>query len=763
MNSILQVKLNYINEQNNQRPTGKNLRAHSEVASEKIDDLIASLRSVLRYYHAAPRLVSNILIDVNYNDIIAKSRRIQEVLKPSGKSTNDMVVGARFSDAPLGQENHIITYYVDEDTINQTINDLLVAKSFITNELDGKATNENFAESKKENKKESKKENKKLRYDRYGLSKSRMRGIIIDCSVIDSFSVPSITTVPERDSFLVTFYRTELTISLLFEKLGIEEQFYPYTFYGNDTISVTRELYEILNDRVPYMISMVSADLSKIRLDEIANDQPREYFEIPDPGNEPVIGVIDTFFDSSVYFHNWVESIDYLDDIEKHQLQNADRDHGTQVTSIIVDGPRLNPWLDDGCGRFRVRHFGVCSNRIQTARLVRKIKEIVTRNPDIHVWNLSLGSEDEVSKNFISYDAAALDELQSQYNVIFVISGTNDNRTEQPDILKVGSPADSLNSIVVNSVRRDGRPASYSRKGNILCFFNKPDVSYYGGDYDERIIAYSPTGKEEVYGTSFSAPWISRKLCYLIDVMGIPREIAKALLIDAAAGWEYKQSTFQLKDVIGYGIVPIDIQKVLSTDNDEIKFVVYGTSESYKTANYSIPVPRDEDNKYPYVARATLCYFPECSRLQGVDYTNRELSLIFGRVKNDGSIEDINDNVQEDSGAHVDERKSRTEFRKWENTKFISAVLKDTLKPKKSYGERLWGITVTSKERLSTRMKKHLNFGAVITLKELHGINRIDEFVKACILRGFIVNRLDVQNRIEIYHATQEEIIFDRE
>lgn len=751
MNSILQVKLNFSNEQNTQRPNGKNLRTHAEVSSDKIDDLIASLRSVLRYYRSTTRLVNGILIDVNYNDIIAKSRRIQEILKPYGRSTNDMVVGARFSDAPSGQENHIITYYVDENTILQTINDLIVAKQFLNTELNGKATFENFSEKAK-----------KFQYDRYTLSKTRLRGIIVDCSVIDSFSVPAVADVPERERFLVTFYKTELPLSSLLEKIGIEEHFYQYSFYGNDTISVTRDLYNLLNDKVPYMISMISPDFSKVTLEEIKKDKPTITKTIPDPQNEPIIGVIDTFFDESVYFSKWVENTDYLDDIEQHQLKDASREHGTEVTSIIVDGPRLNPWLDDGCGRFRVRHFGVCSERIQTARLIRKIRAIVQSNQDIHVWNLSLGTEDEVSKNFISYDAAALDEIQSQYNVVFVVSGTNDYRAERPDVLKVGSPADSLNSIVVNSVRRDGRLASYTRKGNVLCFFNKPDVSYYGGDYDERITAYSPAGEEDVFGTSFAAPWISRKLCYLIDVMGLQREVAKALLIDAAAGWEYKQSTYRMKDIMGYGIVPIDIRKVLSTDNDEIKFVIYGTSVSYKTANYSIPVPRDEDNKYPYIARATLCYFPECSRAQGVDYTNRELSLAFGRVANDkGEIKDINDNVQDEEGTHVDERKSRQEFRKWENTKFISTILKDKLRPKKSYGERLWGVTITSKERLSTRMGRHMNFGAVITLKELNGVNRIDQFIKACTLRGFIVNRLDVENRIEVYNATQEDIIFD--
>ena len=752
MNPILEVKLKFLDEKNNQHAAGKNLRAHAEVSSEKIERLIISLKSVLRYYNDMPKLVKDILIDVNYNDIIAKSRRIEEVLKPSGtgKTTNDIVVGAKFSDAPEGQENHIITYYADEKTINRTINDLAIVKQFIANELDGKATCENFADNKQGG--------KKLRYDKYALSKSRLRGIVVDCSVIDSFSVPSITTIPDKDSFLVTFYKTELPLSQLLEMLKIGNL---YSFYGNDTISVTRELYNVLNEKVPYMISMISADFSNVKLNEIIKERKENNIKIPDPDNEPVIGVIDTLFDDSVYFSKWVENINYLDEFEKYSIHDEDMEHGTQVTSIVVDGPRLNPWLDDGCGRFRVRHFGVCSNRIGIPRLVRKVREIVSQNQDIHVWNLSLGTEDEVSRNFISYDAAALDELQSQYNVIFVVSGTNDNRVEHPDVLKVGSPADSLNSVVVNSVRRDGQPASYSRRGNVLCFFNKPDVSYYGGDYNDRIVAYSPNGEEHVCGTSFAAPWISRKLCYLIDVMGIPREIAKALLIDSAAGWEYKQFTYRNKDIIGYGIVPIDIHKILSTDDDEIRFFVYGASKSYKTANYSIPVPLDENKKYPYIARATLCYFPECSRNQGVDYTNRELSLSFGRVENDGSIEDIKGNVQDERGTHINERKSRSEFRKWENTKFISTILKNGLKPRKSYNSQLWGIAIASKERLSDKMKKPLNFGAVITLKEFNGVNRIDDFIKACNLRGFIVNKLDVQNRIDIYNATQEEVVFD--
>ena len=749
MNKILQVKMGFINEKNTQRPNARNLRAHDETTEVKIENLCNDLRTILRFYKNSPRFIDKILIDVNYNDIIAKSNRIQDLLRPSGMKTNDAVVGARFSDESKGQENHIITYYVDQRTIEKTIDDLQKVKLFLLDQLNGKATANNFNEPEH-----------KLKYEGYELSKSKIRNVIVDCSVVDSFSIPHVSTVRDKESFLVTFYKTELSVARLLEKLKIDDAKYQYYFYGDDTISVTKELFDILESNVPYLISMVSVDFSKLTLEDINGKGKMEHLDIPEPFNEPTIGVIDTLFDENVYFSKWVDNIDYLDDIESIVDKNKDRSHGTAVSSLIVDGPSLNPWLDDNCGRFKVRHFGVCAERISTVKLVKKIQEIISNNSDIHVWNLSLGTDDEVSKNFISYDAAVLDELQAHKNVIFVISGTNDNRNDKSGFLRVGSPADSLNSIVVNSARRDGAPASYSRKGNVLSFFNKPDISYYGGDYDERIKVYTSKGIMDEYGTSFAAPWISRKLCYLIDVMGLPKEIAKALIIDSAAGWEYKLGAYKNKDILGYGIVPIDIKKVLTSESREIRFIVFGNCQSYKTANYTIPVPRDDENKYPYIARATMCYFPECSRTQGVDYTNRELSLKFGRVKPNGQIDDINENIQDEEGVYANERLSRKEFRKWENTKFISKVLKAN-RSIKAYGERLWGMSVISKERLASKMDKDLNFGIVITLREINGINRIDDFIKACTLRGWIVSEIDVQNQIDIYNTNQEEVIFD--
>ena len=131
MNKILQVKMRFSNENNTQRPQARNLKTHAETTTEKIQTLCDNLRSILRFYANSQKFLKNILIDANYNDIIAKSNRIQELLKPVGKKTNDMVVGARFSDAPEGQENHIITYYVEKKTVEDTIEKLESVKDFL--------------------------------------------------------------------------------------------------------------------------------------------------------------------------------------------------------------------------------------------------------------------------------------------------------------------------------------------------------------------------------------------------------------------------------------------------------------------------------------------------------------------------------------------------------------------------------------------------------------------------------------------------------
>lgn len=64
-----------------------------------------------------------------------------------------------------------------------------------------------------------------------------------------------------------------------------------------------------------------------------------------------------------------------------------------------------------------------------TVLFVFCINEIILSNKDIKVWNLSLCSKLGINPNFISPEAAILDKIQYENDVIFVIAGTNKDST----------------------------------------------------------------------------------------------------------------------------------------------------------------------------------------------------------------------------------------------------------------------------------------------------------------------------------------------
>lgn len=51
-----------------------------------------------------------------------------------------------------------------------------------------------------------------------------------------------------------------------------------------------------------------------------------------------------------------------------------------------------------------------------------------------------------------------------------------------------------------------------------------------------------------------------------------------------------------------------------------------------------------------------------------------------------------------------------------------------------------------------------INFGVVVTLKEINGVNRIEEFIQRCSFKGWLVNKIDIDNRIDVYQKANEEI-----
>ncbi len=738
MNDILQLKGQFQQKVSSSRPGPSNLPKKASVDVTHLEKIRKDMTEVLEYWQQDTILI-DALVSVRYMKIAAKSNRIKGLLKGGGKIPNDYIVGAKFTGTEKKQ--HLITYCVSIEVLKKSVVNLNKCIDILHNDFNGKITCDDIEEI-----------NNKIRiFDTSAIAKSNFVNIIVDSYYIDKVLIEESSEEVEGES-IITIYKTSLDTKKIMEKIGIGSLI--GKMIDDTTMLLFPDQLAILKRKAPYLIAMAVSDLSSLTRDDF-EFQSESTITIPQPENEPVIGVIDTLFDKNVYFNDWVEFHSTVD----KQLELSDKDffHGTAVSSIIVDGASINPELDDGCGRFRVRHFGVAtSGKFSSFTIVKAIRDIIEMNKDIKVWNLSLGFIMEIHDNFISPEAAELDRIQNINDVIFVIAGTNKPNSEK-NRLKIGAPADSINALVVNSVNLLGRPATYSREGLVLSFFNKPDVSYYGGDGPQKIRVCTSTGEAYVAGTSFAAPWISRKMAYLIHIIGLSREAAKALIIDSAVGWK---KTEDPSNLVGYGVVPKRIEDIVQSPNDEIRFILSGVSEKYDTYNFNIPVPIYKE-KHPFVAKATLCYFPKCSRTQGVDYTNTEMDLHFGRIKDSG-IKSIDGNKQSVEGGHyLFEEDARKYFRKWDNVKHINEELKNRTRGKKAYNNGLWGISIKTKERLTKRDGEGLKFSVVVTLKEINGVNRIEDFIHQCSFRGWLVNRINVDNYIEIYNKAEEEITFD--
>lgn len=744
MNNVLELKgKRFVQASKPRGSGGAAMSSKKTVSSDHLTTLKTQLITIKEFWSLEKRPFTGVLVSVHYNKVVAKSNRIAGLFK--GNDSNFAIVGAKFNQ---DKSKHIITYFLDVRDLDKSIELLEAAKNIINSYFSNGIYKSIFDDNNVIS---------KIPFKNLSMVKTTFKQVVADVSYIDDFKVELPT--PQLKQSIITLYNIGIDTKILLKDVGID--ILTSRILDDQTIFLDENQMKSLFDKVPYLVSMATVDLSALSPDDFIQEYEKNLINIPSPTIEPTIGVIDTLFDTSVYFNEWVE---YHEMVDKNIPRSSqDYRHGTAVSSIIVDGNRLNPWLNDGCGRFRVRHFGVAAgSEFSSFTIVKQIKSIVANNTDIKVWNISLGSNQEINDNFISAEAAALDQIQCEKNVIFVVAGTNKPNDK---VIKIGSPADSINSMVVNAVTKSGLSTKYARKGLALSFFAKPDVSYYGGSKEQYIQVCEPLGSANVAGTSFAAPWISRKLSYLIDVLGLGREVAKAVIIDSARGWS-EQPTPEEVALYGHGVVPIKIEDIIQTKEDEIKFLVSDISEKWNTYNYHFPVPL-KDNKYPYIARATMCYFPVCDRSQGVDYTCTELNIHFGRIQNNGKINDIKGDKQNQSEdlnsekIYLLEGEARARFRKWDNVKYIVEKSDKKMIPKDSYNNKNWGMEIKTNNRLDPKDGVGIRFGVVITLKEMNGVNRIDDFIKSCTLNGWLVNAIDIRNRLDIHKKVNEDIEFN--
>lgn len=578
-------------------PTDRNVSFYGGRQSYDVEDLnktINEFEHVREYYKDKDILNNYVVFTIRCYKIMAKSNRISWLMSFDGRASNEWVVGSSF----YGDSNQFqqIAYSISKEHLDMLISRLKELKDILVNYYGGSINKQQLADiSDTPGSIESIFSGtiKKTNFVSTCQQLTYIRDVLVDLSfdhaeentIVNMIKVPSISS---RE---------------ILSRLGIRP--IP-SGLPDDIYLLTKEDANKLGDAVPYLIVNQTVDFSSFDFGEIRDSAFKDEPIIDAPHNEPIIGVIDGLFAKdhsdlfrNPYFSEWVENHEMLENPET-SLDVLDYSHGTEVDSLLIDLPRLNPDLDDGCGHFRIRHFGIATRRgVSVAYMIRTIRKIVEdpKNSDIKVWNVCLGSSAlEVSKSYISLEGALLDELQSNNpNIVFVVSGTNKRRdSDYPK--RIGAPADSINSIVVNSCNFDDEPASYSRCGPALSFFIKPDVSTYGGDNGQELFVWSPWGKWKNAGTSFAAPLISRKMAFLMGVMNLDRNIAKALLIDSVLKWG--DGFLKNSNYLGRGIVKPSIKEIVKGEDDEIKFFVQGRSREYMTYTYSLPVPICDDNKY---------------------------------------------------------------------------------------------------------------------------------------------------------------------
>lgn len=755
MNPLLRLRGEFSHSKAAGVPGAPELPAKQDVTIEKLKKIREELIMISSNWDG---INNNPVISIYYDRTIPKSCRPKRLFSWNKMASDEYIVGAKFWGAQ--KLNHQLIYCVTIDNLNKYIDELEICSRVLFNHFDGVMNREKMFSI---NTLKNRKTYSKI-IENEGLKRTPFCQLLVDVSSILRIGVDRDAQCITEDAF-VTLYKTDVTANQIVDMLGLSRK--RNKAFGDLNLMLDPEGYKALLNTAPYLIAMAYDD--EVELDDIPSvdeeivPRIKDTPFIPSPSDEPTIGVIDTLSctnKSKVYFSDWVTQTDLT--TEEEALDEKSTLHGTQVDSIIVDGPALNPSLEDGCGRFRVKHYGITrSNKIHLFTLVQQIEGIISlrENRDIKVWNISLGDNLPIHDFSISPLASILDDLQTKYDVIFVVAGTNkDKDVPFDEILKIGSPADSVNSVVVNSVKSSGKPASYTRVGPVLNFFTKPDVAYYGGDSGEPMFAWGTTGAKACKGTSFAAPWVARKLAYLINVKGFSREIAKALIIDSASGWN-PDTDLDSTRVKGHGIVPIHISDILGSKDDEIRFVISGRTELYQTYNYRLPIPISQ-GKFPYYARATLCYFPNCSISQGVDYTDTELDFRFGRLNN-GKIVPINNDLQNDLKEQVTEGDARKNFRKWDNVKIVSETIKNRKIAKKMYDTSLWGIDITSKKRLDDKAHEDVRFGIVVTLKEMNKKNRIDTFIKACRANQWFVEVVEQDYDIDFMTTLNEDIDFE--
>lgn len=471
---------------------------------------------------------------------------------------------------------------------------------------------------------------------------------------------------------------------------------------------------------------------------QVLSDVAPNPIKVDEPDAEvdyPVVGVVDSGINIDCpHVSPWVYGV--------HQYVAIDRSlyHGSFVAGLVSNARPLN----GGDGRFTSSQSKVLSVEVldknggDVINVMSALSEVAQQHPEIKVWNLSMGSTVPASPRFISEFAILLDEFQSTYNCLCVVSAGN--YVDQPFRSwppigglndGISSPGDSVKALTVGSLAhvdgfvKNNEPSHFSRRGPVSNFIQKPEVVHYGGNAVINPVtgAVKRLGVNSIsdhcsladdIGTSFSAPMVSTLAANLFHKIGASSspQLVKALLVHSAN----LNSNIKGDDKHFYGWgIPAELDDILTVSDHEITIVMEGMAKkSYEVEKLPFPIPeclRTEDGKVRGEFFITLVYDTPFEPEKAYEYCQINMNVGLGEYADDGSF---SSSVPREYDYEF-EKKRVTEGDKWSPVKVYQKRF-----PQGTNVEN-WRLRLDILNREGFEPSEMVPFVVIITLRDIDG------------------------------------------
>ena len=452
-------------------------------------------------------------------------------------------------------------------------------------------------------------------------------------------------------------------------------------------------------------------------------------------------------------------------------------EHGTAVASLVAAGSFFNDkhaWIPTTPALIH----DVCAlevNGSHMSDLELRLREAVTRRPDVKVWNLSVGG-DPCDESIFSDFSMALDELSDKYQVLFVVAAGNYNdlpRRNWPTPAafadRISTPGESVRSLTVASVSHIdaagaltavGHPAPYSRCGPGPVFTPKPDLAHVGGGVHAPWAAGTASlqvlaPKNHLYssfGTSYAAPLASCMAAHAWQALaGRPSptpspSLVKALMIHSAQLSSPDYDSYQRR-YFGAGR-PEDVLKALYDSDDSFTLVfqanlVPGNMRWRKTP-YPMPDVLIEDGKFRGEIIMTAVYAPPLDPNAGSEYVRANVELSFGLIEGDNITGKVP--MESEEGQSGYESAQISNGSKWSPVKVHRKAF-----PRGITGTN-WGIQATAMLRAyEPVLTEPLPVHIIVTVRSLDGDTQVRaDGMRALALKNWVNTPLPVRVPIRL-------------